>query len=691
MKVPYSWLQDFLDIKAAPDTIAQYLTMAGVEVSAIEHHEGDVIFDIEITSNRPDLLSVYGVARELAAVTSKSLKKDYYKKSAARVQATRKKLITVADKKACPLYIGLVIEGVRVGPSSEYLKKKIEAAGVRSVNNIVDITNYFLLEVGQPMHAFDYDVLGSGRVIVRRAREKETLRVIDGTMLSLEKDHLVIADSIKPVALAGVMGGKDSEVSTSTKNIFLESARFDPVVTRRTSRHAGIGSESSYRFERGVDFLMVPRAAFACARMICEIAGGTITCWAQEGTMPCPGAPITISEDYVAAILGQKIPLSFMSARLKALGFSVKTGGKKTLRVERPSFRNDITQPADIVEEVARLWGYEKFPLTLASSAKTMLGPRARYEAHRLDSFFVRQEISDHMASLGLQEIITYALISPAQAAYSEVSGDEAITIQNPLSEDQKVLRTSLVASMAGAVAWNIKRGVEGTSFFEQSKVYRAVAGASVQEEEKLCIGLYGKKPAHWKQARDIEFDFFDLKGVAERILEKVGLACHVAAHESILFEPGASCAVESATRERIGTMGRVRKELLRLFDIETRCVYAAEFSMPKLCAAYAKKHVAYKPIPRYPASQRDVSLVVPKAATNADIGAVIRETGGALLEEVVLFDTYTGTQIPSDKKALSYSLFYRSNERTLLTQEVDALHTAIIKALAQRLGATVR
>jgi phenylalanyl-tRNA synthetase beta chain len=688
MKIPYSWLKDFLKITLAPEAVAARLTMAGVEVGGVEKKDAETIFDIEITSNRPDLLSVCGAARELAAATGTPLVRDCYN------DFQKKKLplcgaVRIEDKKDCALYIGITIRNVSVKSSPAWLAQRIEAAGIRSVNNIVDITNYLLLELGQPMHAFDADKLKGQGVIVRRARSKETLTTIDGNTCALSPENLVIADTQKPVALAGVMGGKDTEVTTSTKNIFLESAWFDPLLTRRSRKKAGIQTESSYRFERGVDRLMVEPAARTCAAMISEVAGGTIASMARQGSVKKNKKTVMLAHETVEKTLGIKIPAAFITRALKALGFScVKTATH--FRCGVPSFRQDVAQAHDLVEEIARLWGYEKFPLTLAPSARVSAEKKPVYETSRHDTFFKRQGISDFLVCLGAREIITYAMVSKSQAGLCG-SPEELISIDNPLSADQEVLRPSLVPSMTGAIAWNIKRETEGACFFEQAKIYKVDAGKSPCEEERVCIGIYGRKPVDWKKGKDAQFDFFDLKGIVEALLDTAGLRYALRACASPLFDQSLSLEILDDASRRIGTMGLVCSRVTAAYAIETKEVFVAELSAQALCAHRDARRIVYKNVPKFPSSRRDLSLLVRRDVTHAMIDSTIREAAGALLEQIALFDVYTGTQVPRDMKALSYSLTYRSQEKTLLSDEVETLHAKIVRALEEKLQAKMR
>ena len=400
MKVTYNWLKDFLNIEIAPGALAEKLTMAGLEVVSLEQIQGDFVFEIEITSNRPDWLSVLGVAREVAAITNSKLKNN--KKNLPKWQKDSPLKIKIEDKKDCPLYTARIIKNVKVGPSPEWLRKRLELIGCRSVNNIVDITNYILFELGQPLHAFDLDKLSQNEIKVRRAKAEEKIVTIDGVARVLSQEVLVIADAHKLIAIAGIMGGKETEVTPKTRNILLESAVFNPMLVRRAKQKLGLQSESAYRFERGVDLEAVNSAALAAGELILKLASGEPSDSVSLGSSKRIHPVINLDVIYLNKLLGTAIPILKVKQILNRLGLVVKTKSKNILMVNVPSFRQDLRLPVDLVEEVARIYGYDEIPQTL---------PAVKPSRKVSDQQDAVSGIKNILSSLGLDEAITYSLV----------------------------------------------------------------------------------------------------------------------------------------------------------------------------------------------------------------------------------------------------------------------------------------
>jgi len=678
MKIPYSWLKDHVDVGGMnPESVADKLTIAGLEVVLIEKVSGDSIFDIEVTPNRPDCLSVIGIAREAAAALKKNLKYPVIKPPKAKLKD--KTSIEIKDKELCPRYTGRIIKGVKVGPSPDWLTGKIGLMDLRPVNNIVDITNYCLFTMGQPTHAFDYDKLKGG-ITVRRARKGEEIVTIDDKKRVLDADMLVIADEEKPVALAGVMGSKDTEVTEKTTNILFESAYFNPISIRRTSRRLGLISESSYRFERSVDKGAITSASDMACELITKLCGGSAGPLADAGQKDAKNVKISLRAGKMKSVLGLSISAPAIKKILKSLQLEVKGAAKKKLTVHVPSFRQDLKNEVDLIEEVVRVYGYDKLPSTMP----TPVGHPTRIERSRRLCNIARETL----ASLGGCEIITYSLISKDDLKFVECPGSsDIVTLKNPLSMEQEVMRPTLIPGCLRAVSWNLNKGTKRMKIFEIGKAYlRSQKGFS--EEESLSIAFTGDAARGWHDRE--EPLLFDLKGMLEALFEKFGIIDRVKFRSDglppVLTSAGGAMEIEGET---IGYLGKVKKKTLDNFDIKTD-VALATLSMEKLFS-YIKPEKKYRPMPKFPSAKRDLSIMVAKNVSHQTIVSIIKETGGSLVANVELFDQYLGAQIPKGSKGLAYSIEYRANDRTLTDEEVSGLHGKIMDSLARQLDAKIR
>jgi len=678
MKIPFSWLKDYVNVGTMkPEDVADRLTIAGLEVVLIEKIEGDSIFDIEVTPNRADCLNILGIAREVSASLGKKLKCPKTKSIKGRLR--EKPSIEIKDNKLCPRYTGRIIRNVKVGESPKWLVDKLKAMDLRTVNNVVDITNYCLFESGQPTHAFDYDKL-LGKIVVRRARKGETITTIDGKKRSLDPDMLLIADEERPIALGGVMGSKDTEVTKDTKNILFESAYFNPVSIRKTSRRLGLISESSYRFERSVDLGKVAAASDRACSLIRELCGGEIGPLADVGEKDPKEVKIYLRLQMLKKILGLNISASVVKKILSSLQLKVEASGKETLVVSVPSFRQDLKSEVDLIEEVVRIYGYDKLPSTMP----TIVGHPKRIEPSREISSIVR----DTLISLGVDEIITYSLISKEDlvSLSKDIGDDGLIVIKNPLSIEQEIMRPTSVPGILHAVSWNLNRGTKDLKIFELGKVYRK-DGKALREEDNLSIAFVEDRSYGLQGAK--EAVFFNLKGALEILFERLGITNSTFREgetPSFLTRVGASIKV---SKERIGFLGKLKGECLDRFGIKTD-VILCELSLKKLFS-YAKLEKRFQEMPKFPSAKRDMSLVVKSEVSHEMIVSTVKEVGGDLVAEVELFDEYFGAQIPKDERGLSYSIEYRAEDRTLTDEEVSRLHIRVCDALAQKLGAKIR
>ena len=675
MKVTYNWLQDFVDIKISPKALADKLTMAGLEVTSLEEKDGDWVFEIEITSNRPDWLSVQGIAREVAAITGMKLKSPSGLSAPGYQKKSEQLNIIVDDKKDCPLYTAKVIKDVKVGPSPAWLKKRLELVGCRSVNNIVDITNYCLFEYGEPLHAFDLDKLSPGAIIVRRAKAKEKIVTLDGNSRVMSPEVLIIADKTKPIAIAGVMGGKDTEVTGSTKNILLEAAVFNQVLIRRGRSILGLQSESAYRFERGVNPGVVENASLRVASLINKFSAGRCVISKSSGNIVRANKKIMLNQAMVNQTLGLSIAVSKSKQILSRLGFKIKAKAKQVLCVEIPSHRQDVNLEIDLIEEIARIYGYENIPTTLPAVALREVVAQQR------DWVCMVKNI---LTGLGLNEVITYSLIDKQLLAiFNQKDPDVVIEIMNPLSAEQEILRPSLIPSLIRCVATNLNQKQEYVNVFEIAKVFSI---NQPDEELMLGIALSGMRAQFLEQGviRD-PVGVLHLKGMLEVLFEKLGISDY--SFDKI--SPALSVRV-SINKEEIGNIIRIESNILDKLDIKNKDVFTLEISLSKLFS-HASLKKRFLSLPKYPGITRDVSFILKDNVGVKDVLVAIEEKGRPVLYSAKVVDYYKGKQIPSGYKGLTVSCFYRSHERTLTEAEINPVHTLVCDLLRQKFSAQMR
>jgi len=677
MKVTYNWLKDFVEIKIPAEALANKLTMAGLEVVSLEERNGDFIFEIEITSNRPDWLSVIGVAREVAAITSSKVKTQSSKvkvKGQKLKKASENLKIETEDKKDCPLYTAKIVRGVKVGPSPNWLKDRLELIGCRSVNNIVDITNYVLFETGEPLHAFDLDKLAIGEIIIRRAKKDEKITTIDAQQRALNEDILVIADREKSVAVAGVMGGKDTEVSYNTKNILLEAAIFNPIIIRRERQKLGLQTDSSYRFERGIDAETVLAASKRAAQLIQELAGGELILEKASSIVKPKKKSIILKIDSVSKILGIKIPQVKIKKILIDLGFQVKLKTKNSLNVFVPSHRQDVNLEIDLIEEIARIFGYESIPTTLPQ-----IKPQISLCTRKDDV----SRIKKILFGLGLNEVITYSLVD--RASLEGFSQAEPVAIQNPLSNDQEVLRTTLAASLGKCVAYNLNQKQDYISIFEIAKIFQAKDKSAPTEELFLGIALCGEKMMLLDKGlvRE-EMGLLHLKGMLDVVFSRLGI-------KDYNFKVEASGEISVLVHgEWSGRLTQLSKNILGRLEIKNRNVVVAEIDLEKIFSQTDLKK-QFKPLAVFPGISRDISLVLKEEVSAQEILDLVKEKGLPLLKEAAVVDFYKGKQIPQGFKGLTVSCLYRLDERTLTEEEITPVHSSITSLLVEKLGAQIR
>ena len=688
MKLSLKWLREYVAVKLTPKQVADRLTMAGLEVKDRRVVDDDTVFECEVTPNRPDWLSHVGVARELAALTGGALKLP--RAEWPKPAGGRKPDIRITDRKACRRYVGTLIEGVTVGPSPAWLRERLAAMSVRPINNVVDITNVVLFELGQPLHAFDADRLSKGRIVVRRAAAGESLMTIDGVTRALDPSILVIADAQRPVAAAGIMGGQSTEVSASTTRVLLESAWFDPLVTRRASRRLGLASDSSYRFERGVDLEQVAAAARRAAALIVEIAGGRIVGGPVDRRTARPkGRPVAWTPS-AASALGVAIPALKQRQLLERLGCRV-TGVGERWKVLPPTWRADLKQPADLLEELARLWGYERIPVTLPV-------PHPRLDAVGREDLLRRQEqrIREHLVACGLDEIMTYSLVSPDAIQNVAWGSGNPVVLENSLSADHSVLRPTMAIGALDSVARNLNRKIPGVALFELGRTYGWTSDGQGQPDERrsLSVALAGLQPSSWG-AKPAGWTIFHAKGILNDLARRLGaaIAWQIPQDPFPLFDRGATLCAFAPPGHRVGAqLGEVDLAVRSAFDIPaTVTMVLAEIEWPLWWGTPAPP-ANFKPLARVAPVTRDFSILVDEQVTQAELVEMVRAAWGRLVSGIHPFDLYRGGQVPAGRKSVAYTVVYSDGDRTLTDAEVSATHTAILHALqAPPIGATLR
>lgn len=680
MKLPLSWLKEYLPTRLTPEQIAETLTVIGLEVEGFEAHGADCVFEIALTPNLAHCASVRGVARELAAVTQEplhSLPKSGLVENSDR-PIEKEVTVTVENTEACPRYACRLIEGVKVAPSPSWLKDRVELCGMRSVNNVVDITNLVLLEWGHPLHAFDFETLANEHLIIRSAKKGEKLTTLDDKEHFPTEEMLMICDNKGPVAVAGVMGTAHTEVSEKTTRILLESAYFEPTQVRRTSKHLELQTEASYRFERGTDPNGVIEALERATAWICEVAGGT----ALHGYIDIQSklfSPFTVScrPKRVNQILGTQLSGSEMETIFQRLGLKIVSTQDEKITVEVPTYRHDLHEEIDLAEEVARLYGYENIHKRTRPLYRT--GTLTHSPAYLLE-----KRVRNALIGQGLQELLTCDLISPEQAAL--VASDcmpsrSLIPLLNPSSHAQSVLRPSLLPGLLATVKINHDHSLNSLSGFEVGRVHFKVK-ERYYEPAVASIVLTGERAEpHW-ESKVNAVDFFDLKGMVENLLAHFRCEtitfCPTAYTN---FHPGRQASIWAGEIE-IGIMGEVHPDTLKQVDL-SHPVYFAELNLEDLKRAEGK-NIEMAPLPNYPASSRDWTVTLDEKVPIGKLLDQIKVIPSKLLESVLLLDVYRGEALGSDRKNMTLRFTYRDQNKTLSLDAVEKEHNRIIQQLKE-------
>lgn len=676
MKIGYNWIRDICDTDLPVRELADRLTGVGLVVEEVSQvGDNDYCLDVEVTANRSDCLGIIGMARELAAATGCALRLEDYDGQLGGVAPDRCSGVAVdvdvRDDRLCPHYIAQVIENVTVAQSPAWLQDRLVSVGIRPVNNVVDITNYVLIESGQPLHAFDMDKLDGRGVVVRHAASGEKMAAIDGSCQELEPDMLVIADRRGAVAIAGVMGGKETEVSDDTRNILLECALFEPASVRKTSKRLGLSSDSSYRFERGVDPGYVGPSAKRAADLILKIAGGDVVGVVDKGGRVGRKNRITLRLSRPARLLGVDITERDIKGILERLGFSVVSETDGRIDVQAPSYRMDVSREVDLVEEIIRIYGYDKIPIK--TGIPIGIAGERRYER-------VTDAVRSQLVGLGLFEVITFSIVDDVPAGFDVRmwAEPEGVVLRNPLVRTEDRLRKTLLFNFLKIGRHNQNRGVKDVNIFEISNIYLPVVG-SRRPDEKRCLGLLVSK------------GFLELKGIIESVVSllRVDGECAWLPRDFNIFEMARSAAI-TVDGKPCGFIGELCKELCGLFELNGSACFA-ELDFDMLVSRSAASSRRYAGLPGFPGMTRDLAVVVDECVMWDQIETCIKSANVTLLERIDFFDIYRGKQVDAGKKSVAFSVSFRSHERTLRGNEADSAIADIVSKLGNDLGARLR
>ncbi len=676
MQISYNWLKDYCNHELSAYELAEQLSHAGLCVETCEPRDGDWMLDVEVTSNRPDCLSHLGLAREVAALTGKKVRTPQSDmKNDRGMRFSEQTNVEVHCPELCPHYTAVTIKNVEIGQSPSWMQKRLITCGLRPVNNVVDITNYVLLESGQPMHTFDLERLQEQRIEVRRAKENENITTIDGTRCELSKNICVIADAAGPVAVAGIMGGVESGINENTTSVLLESARFNPPNIRRTSRSLGLASDSSYRFERGVDPENVLAASRRATELISELAGGEPV-----------GEPVSLRADSPACaevmmrfarlqkVLGIKVEKKKITGIFEGLDLEVIDCSQNRVKVRIPGRRPDLSREIDLIEEVARIHGYDKIPET--TTIPVTIAPLSKHEK-------CERKVKKMLAGQGFDEVITCSLVSDNTSQLVQPwHNGKPIALRNPVSSDKTHLRLTLIGNLLEAKRYNNAHKIPCVDLFEAGKIYLPQGeNTDDQPEEKRCLSII----------TDRKDGFFVLKGILQNICSTLYLP------ESWLGESTEQLASLANGRslhlhlgdQFLGFMGEIDPQWAADMDFPAApAVLELDFD---LLLEHASIEPKLRPLPKYPAVTRDIAIVVDEKVRWTDIEACVRSIATEEFEKIDFFDIYRGKQVPKDRKSVAFSITLRSPERTLKNEEADRFRDAAVAALADKYGAELR
>jgi phenylalanyl-tRNA synthetase beta chain len=687
MFISYSWLKELTDTSFSASEVKERLTMVGLAIDSVERHGQDFVLDVEVPSNRPDCLSHVGIAREVTVIEQKQLRMPEGKPAKTDGRSANLTSVEIKDPDLCPRYAARLVRGVKIGPSPDWLAKRLETIGQRPINNVADITNYVLHELGQPLHAFDFDKLGGRRIVVRRATRGEKLTTLDGIERTLTGDMLVIADAEKPVALAGIMGGEDSEISTQTTDVLIESAYFDPHSVRQTARKLAMDTEASRRFERGADIEGVLYAQKRCVELICELAGGVATEDAVDVyPKPFQQRVIGIRPQRVTALTSQSVEMEKISEILVRLGFEPTSESEGGARFKVPSWRIDVEQEEDLVEEVARHTGYD-----LIGSELPPTNIPGEYQPNEMQQRSLRRALN----AFGFDEAINFSFI-PEEDRFELIPSFDGYEgkqpqLANPIIEDASLMRPTLLPGLLSSLRHNLNHGNRDVRLFEIGRIFSRSTPGELPEE-LLALGLVATGGAldENRALAERELDFFDLKGALETAVDWMNLSPLKFNRASFRhLREGQSARIKLADGMDIGSIGRLSENVAASYKFR-QPVYVLELDLSALLSGPVKV-IQYSPLPRYPSVVRDLSMLVNRNVALEEIYMAVTEQHVPDCRTVKLVGTFEGGNIPSSKRSVTLRLEYRSDERTLRDEEVEERHSRLTSSLLQTFAAEQR
>ncbi|HAM53517.1 MAG TPA: phenylalanine--tRNA ligase subunit beta [Nitrospiraceae bacterium] len=683
MRVPFEWLKELIHLSLDPQEVAAKLTMLGLEVESMEEMHDDTVLEVNVTPNRPDCLSMLGIAREISALLNAPLKIQKYQiEQETDVCPVH---VEIADDDLCHRYAGRDIRGIRIGDSPDWMKKRLEKCGMRPINNIVDITNYVLLEMGHPLHAFDRDKLKGKKIRVAQSQPGTKITTLDGIERVLPDDALLIWDAEHPVAVAGVMGGSESEVTDATKNVFLESAYFLPSSIRRTSKALGLKTESSYRFERGTDIEHLDKALDRAALLMSEIASGQVSKKVDIYPRPFRPSRIEVRYERVNKMIGTSIAGDEMVNIVERIGMKGQKNST-SFTVTPPPYRTDIQREIDIVEEIARFHGYDRIPLTIP---KMQISGAARDKRYGYI-----ETIKESLKHAGFTEAINYSFMNYHMLDLLDISNNDrrrkALTLRNPINTEESHLRTILVPSLIQNLVFNVSMGIRDIRLFEVSRIFLD-QGQTLPEEEHHLGAIYfrEKVPSLWK---DETPDFYLVKGVIESFMDELRISDYAFQPSSEpLLHPGKSCDI-MVSGEKTGFLGVLHPAIIEKLALKVSRseILILDVNLDR-CLTFVPAGVKYTPIPKYPPIDRDIALVVDETLPALTIMERMRAYPTELIEDISIFDFYKGKNIPEGKKSLAFSIRYRAKDRTLTDSEIEELHSRLIRHITEKTGGVVR
>ena len=681
MKISYNWLSELVTLTLKPKELAERLTMAGLAAEGVEPLRDDHILDFDLTSNRPDALCHLGIAREAALVCGTSLTPRATKLSESSESAESAAAVEILDSDLCPRYAARIVRGVKVGASPRWLAERLESIGQRPVNNIADITNYVMFEMNQPTHAFDLNLLHGPKIIVRRPRPGEQITTLDGSARDLTSEMLVIADSDRPVAIAGVMGGADTEINDQTNDVLIESAYFNPASIRQTARSLGMDTEASYRFARGADPNAQAKAADRVAELIAEIAGGQVLRGVIDAhPVLLTRNRVTMRASRIERLTGLKVTVQQAAEILQKLEFDVELTEADKLSATAPSFRIDISREEDLVEEVARHVGYDNVAVTLPE-----WGGAGSYPAGDKQ----RRNVRRALIALGFDEGYSFSFVSGERDQLFRQGKRPAATLSNPIDVNQSEMRSSLVTGLLDAVQHNFNQGTRDVKLFEIGRIFEPSENDERPvEREALGLVMTGSVlPDDWRGSKQVEL--YDLKGAVEVAMSTLNISGFTIKRASVEYlHPGQS-GVLNKDGDEIARFGRLHPRVASFYKFR-QPVFIGELEFGRLLQLPPDR-VRYSALARFPSASRDVSALVPDTVMWGDIEAAVRDLGIPEIVSVRVFDTYTGKEMPEGFHSLAFRVTYRGKGRTLTDDELTGMHERVRMLLEKRFGAQLR